>query len=81
MMLAIDITQNKKGNVYFKTSYILRTSKDSSKMSYTVKMKCARHTNLFVYTNLQKSVCTLLKMGCNCNTARSVPTIGRNLRF
>ena len=36
------------------------------------------------YHNTNTNFCstsTLLKMGCNCNTAKSVPTIGRNLRF
>ena len=28
-----------------------------------------------------RGLAALLKIGCNCNTAKSVPTVGRNLRF
>ena len=35
----------------------------------------------FFIVSVRKDFGALLKIGCNCNTAKSVPTVGRNLRF
>ena len=55
--------------------------KNSSHTSYVGTHSLTETNNSLKTDMCITAIPTLLKMGCNCNTARTVPTIERKLHF